>query len=279
MDKNKIKQILANKAEVIRLKKATAKQFIIGLSGSGSTNLTTKNEDTEDVIKRQIVGNTYLWLDNHDDVHVPGVFTKTIKENQNTIVHLHDHIHEITAKVGEITNVEEKQIAWKDLGIDIEGNTTSLVIESDIIKDYNPLVFNGYKRGTINQHSVGMQYVKMELAANYPDDEAAFKEWEKWYDKLGNKENADELGYFFVVYEAKLIEVSAVINGSNRLTPTLQNETPEKALMTEIKNKFGQFETLDQFCNLFKSLELKPLIDTSKGKPTNKARKYPFIKN
>jgi hypothetical protein len=37
---------------------------------------------------------------------------------------------------------------------------------------------------------------------------------------IANKSAADEKGYFWAVTEAKLIEISAVVIGSNRITPT-----------------------------------------------------------
>ena len=163
-------------------------------------------------------------MDSHDDVHSKGVFSKSIKERQNSIFHLHDHKFEITAKVGEPTKVYEKELLWSDFGIDKAGSTTALLMDSEIYKDYNDKIFNEYKSGRINQHSVGMQYVKIDLAVNDDEYEEEYKVWQDNIESVGNKELAEEKGYFWLVREAKLIEISAVLLGSNSLTPTLENK-------------------------------------------------------
>jgi hypothetical protein len=222
-----IKEIIAKKAELIALKKAEIKTVKGGVSALFSGNVTKgvfENSDTE--LKRTIVANTYNWLDSHQDVHAKGVFSKSIKERKD-IFHLHDHEFKLTAKVGEPIKVYEDVIKWSDLGINKQGETTALFMDSNILKDYNERIFNEYKNGKINQHSVGMQYVKIDLAVNDEDEEDEYKVWQDNIDSIGNKEEAEKLGYFWLIREAKLIEISAVLMGSNSLTPTI-NE-PEKS--------------------------------------------------
>ena len=69
----------------------------------------------------------------------------------------------------------------------------------------------------VDQHSVGMQYVKIDLAVNDEDYEEEYKLWQDNIDQIGNKEQAEQKGYFWLVREAKLIEISAVLLGSNEL--------------------------------------------------------------
>ena len=57
--------------------------------------------------------------------------------------------------------------------------------------------------------------------------------WDKYYSEVANKEIADEKGYFWAVTEAKVIEGSAVVKGSNQYTPTLEIEA-EKTEPTEV---------------------------------------------
>lgn len=189
-----------------------------------------KNNDTV-----KIVANTYNWLDSHGDVHQKNIFKKSINENKGKIWHLHDHLKQITAQVGRIQKIEEVEIEWKKLGVDLEGTTTSLLVESKLDKNLNPEIFNLYKSGEINQHSVSMNYTKIELAVNVDIDESSTEEekearklWEDVYPTLGNPEEADKKGYFWVVKEAKLTEVSCVLVGSNPLTPTLKEKKPSK---------------------------------------------------
>ena len=95
------------------------------------------------------------------------------------------------------------------------------MMESDIKKSYNELIFDEYKQGSINQHSVGMYYVKMDLAINDKSFEAENIVWNEYIGSIGNKQQAIDQGYFWAVKEAKLIEISAVLEGSNVLTPTI----------------------------------------------------------
>ena len=65
-----------------------------------------------------------------------------------------------------------------------------------------------YKQNKVKNHSVGMRYVKLDLAMNSESkwDEEEKKVWDKYYPIVANKEVADERGYFWVVTEAKIIE-------------------------------------------------------------------------
>lgn len=242
-----IADLVKNKAEHIALKKAEVKTVKGGLNAVIKNDAVIKgvfkNGDNE--LQRTIIGNTYLWMDSHDDVHAKGVFTKSVKERKNSIFHLHDHEYKLVAKVGEPIDVYEKDIAWKDLGVNKAGTTQALFLDSKIKRDYNSQIFNAYKNGQINQHSVGMQYVKIDLAVNDEEYEEEYKIWLDNIDSIGNKEQAEEKGYFWFVREAKLIEISAVLLGSNELTPTLQDKSEADADITsktepsnDTQNKF-----------------------------------------
>lgn len=248
-----IKEIVENKSELIQLKKAEIKTVKGGLSTvlpKGSQAIKGVFKDGDDSLQRTIIGNTYLWMDSHEDVHAKGCFAKTIKERSSSIFHLHDHEFKITSKVGEPQKVYEQSIKWNDLGVDKEGATEALFMDSEIIKDYNNQIFNEYKSGRINQHSVGMQYVKIDLAVNDDNYEDEFKVWQDNIDSIGNKEQAEEKGYFWLVREAKLIEISAVLLGSNELTPTI-NEPLKNTQKTKAGASTFNIE------NAIKSLTIK----------------------
>jgi len=221
-----------NKSDLLEMKKASIKTFVqtpsllvdetpFGIANKALT--TSSSSDTEDVIKRTIIGNTYNWMDSHEDVHVGNTFGKSIGERVGKIWHLHDHEQKLTAKVGTPTKVYEKAVKWSDLGINKAGTTIALMMDSNIEKSKNPTIFGEYKDGNIDQHSVGMYYVKIDLAMNSdnPDHAEAKKTYDQYIDLIGNKEEAEKKGYFYAVKEAKLIEISAVLEGSNVLTPTL----------------------------------------------------------
>lgn len=239
--KDFIKNLVANKAELINLKKATQK-FTNGLNTVLQAESVAKGlySNKEDKLERTIVGNTYLFMDSHDDVHAKGVFTKSIKERQDKIFHLHDHEFKITSKVGEPLKVYEQSISWKDLGINANGTTEALFMDTEIIKEYNAQIYNEYKANKINQHSVGMQYVKIDLAVNDADYKEEYKLWNDTIDSIGNKDYAESKGYFWLVREAKLIEISAVLLGSNELTPTLGETKIEPSQDTQKQQEAEQ---------------------------------------
>lgn len=228
-DKKKmIDYLVKNKAEIMALKKMATKEFVgnneLKVDESKFTlKASTNSEDTSESITRKIIGNTYYYMDSHDDVHVDGIFSKTIKENQGRIFHLHDHIHQITAKVGDVKLIEEVSLPWAYFGINKQGNTTALVMTSEIRKEYNATVFKAYLQNEIQQHSVGQIYVKMELAVNDPEYKQEYSEWEKYFPMIGNPELAEQKGFFWVQKESKLKEISGLLfDGSNSLTPTME---------------------------------------------------------
>jgi len=180
------------------------------------------DEEQDNIVK--VIANTYYWLDSHGDVHVKGCFTKSIKENQGKIFHFDNHEHSFNSKVGNVKSVKEVNVNWTDLGVQKDGKTICIIGETELVEDYNCQVYDAYKNNEINQHSVGMQYVNLQIAVKNPQEVEAYKLWNEIYPLLGNPETADKLGYFWVVKEAKLKEYSCVLwQGSNSLTPTVKN--------------------------------------------------------
>ena len=91
--------------------------------------------------------------------------------------------------------------------------------------------------------------MKLSLAINDPDAKEEFAEWEKHFPNVINQEVAEKRGFFWPVQEIKLIENSAVLFGSNIITPTLETgiktdsskDTPKKQSPAGIdKEKFGK---------------------------------------
>jgi hypothetical protein len=201
-----------------------------------------ENNEEAGTLKRTIIANTYFWLDSHDDVHLPGIFARSIDHKGLRIPHLHDHIFQLDAKVGKALEISEKDLSWRELGQGKTGLTQGLVLVSEIRKSYNEKIFNEYLNDEVNQHSVSMRYISLSLAVNNEEDfPEPFKVWQEVYPNLGNKAKADENGFFFAVKEAELSEISAVLAGSNELTPTLKEEIvieKEKATMNELMKKY-----------------------------------------
>ncbi len=221
-----------NQEDLIYQKKCATKEedSVVGYVGA-TTNKPQVTKGAVDkgdtVCKVRAIINTTNWMDSHKDVHVAGIWNRSIKNNKS-IKHLQEHqmqFDKIISDKGDL-NVFVKEYDWKDLGHDYEGKTQALVFDSDIKADRNPYMFKQYKDGNVDNHSVGMRYVNIKLAIN--SDEESDKEqkavWDSIYPDLANKEEADKHGYFWAVYEAKVMEGSAVVVGSNVMTPTQSRE-------------------------------------------------------
>ncbi len=228
--KELVEYLVTNKKEILELKKHSFKKSnptafnSFGQKTVKALNSHFSDDPTSGNIKRTIVLNTYNWFDSHYDVHLNGVFSKSISERKEKIWHLHDHEHKISAKVGIPFDIYEKSIDWADLGVNALGSTSALFMDSEIKEKYNPMIFDQYLHNKVDQHSVGMYYVKMELGINDSEQKEEFATWNKYFDLIGNKEEAEKVGFAWFIKEAKLIEGSAVLQGSNELTPTAINE-------------------------------------------------------
>lgn len=154
-------------------------------------------------------------------------------------MHIQEHkSHEFSSIIasGDDLKAFTKTMTWKSLGYDVEGSTQALVFDSTVKRERNPYMFNQYSKGYVNNHSVGMRYVKIFMAIDddrYEEEKAV---WDKYYPEITNKEEADASGVFWAVTEAKAVEGSAVPMGSNPITPTQSiktepsQDTPPKAV-------------------------------------------------
>jgi hypothetical protein len=67
-----------------------------------------KIDDNSILVK--VVANTANWMDEQNDVLLPGSAKKSIKERKNRIPHLIDHDYSVASKVGEVQNIYEEII-------------------------------------------------------------------------------------------------------------------------------------------------------------------------
>lgn len=179
-----------------------------------------------DRLKLELVINTTNLMDSHRDVHFRGIWSKSLKEQRNLML-LQEHQMKFDSIISDQVKASAKIIGWDDLGYEYEGKTQALIFKTEISKDRNPFMFEQYAKGYVRNHSVGMRYVKIDLATNderYPEEVSV---WNKYFDKIVNKEMAEEIGYFWAVTEAKIVEGSAVPMGSNHATPTLTIEAKQ----------------------------------------------------
>jgi len=170
-------------------------------------------------IKVRSIINTTKLFDSHSDVHFDQLWNKSIKETRDNFL-VKEHNFSFDGIISDNVKVFTKQMTWHELGYNYEGSTQALIYESIIDKNESPDMFEKYRTGKVKQHSVGMRYVKIDLAVNDDRYEKEFGVWEKYFEEIANKEEVLDNGYFWGVFEAKNIEGSAVVRGSNRVTPT-----------------------------------------------------------
>jgi len=236
-----IKQILANKELLLAKKTSAIKHGDVIFASYGDVNnkLEIQKQDGADSfqvgqLKLSLCINTSNVIDSHMDCHIPGLWKKSLSETK--MLHLlQEHEMEFEYVIADSINNEfvasTKQIAWSKFGVPYEGSTQALIFDVTIDSKRNPFMFEQYKNGYVLNHSVGMRYVKIFLCVdtNEPSYSSEKANWDKYYPQVVNKEVADTCGYFWAVTEAKVIEGSAVVKGSNSITPVMS--------ITELTNK------------------------------------------
>ena len=223
------KALKDNREKLIELKKAAVKNSS-GLSfnhfehnGSELKALSMEDGYIYPVI------NTTKYMDSHNDVHIDGIWNKSVKEQQGKIFYIADHNLSLPTVIAFPKDVEMmlETMPFSELGSNLNGNTQALIFKvskdaiqmkeaSRVIEDKIPI-----------EHSVRMQYVTLFLAVNSVED--GYKEekanWDTYFPMIANKEVAEGRGYFWAVTEAKIYkEGSMVLAGSNDITPLLQKD-------------------------------------------------------
>lgn len=183
-----------------------------------------EGEEPEDegMIKAKLVINTTNVIDSHMDCHMKGIWKKSLNEKKQFYL-CQEHSLTFKGIITDKVKAYTKSIAWSKLGAPYEGNTEALMFDAEIDSDRNEYMYEQYAKGRVMNHSVGMRYVKVFMCVNsdskyYAEEKA---NWDKYYPEVVNKEVADQMGYFWAVTEAKVIEGSAVVMGSNTWTPTM----------------------------------------------------------
>lgn len=226
------KALRENKTTLIAQKKMITKEadsivhFVYVDNGKGETvKAGTIDVANVNQIKADLVINTTNLLDSHSDVHIKGLWNKSAKEQKNLLL-LQEHKMTFSNIISDNVDVSVKELKWSDLGYNFKGTTEALKFNTIIDKQRNPFMFEQYSKGYVKEHSVGMRYVKMELALNSDSkfDTEEKEIWDKYLEQIANKEQAEEQGYFWAILEAKIVEGSAVVKGSNFATPTISVE-------------------------------------------------------
>ena len=249
---------LSKNKELLIAEKKHAKKFSDELpvyvsnpekKGTATKNILTGNND----LLVEVIMNTTNVFDSHGDVHLNGLWEKTIKETKK---HFHVQEHKIRFENiiadGDDVSVFTKNDTFANLGFQMEGETQALIFKSIIKSTRNPFMYSQYIDGYVEGHSVGMVYVKYSLAINdtdYPDE---YNEYQKYYPQIANKSELDKVGWFWAIKEARLVEGSAVVMPSNIFTRTQsiqEIEPQQKSTLFEPQKSTQKFESIFEIIN------------------------------
>lgn len=247
------KALKEQKDELIGLKKASI------INSDGLKSETTKLDGMaakvvhlDDNFSYHVI-NTTKYMDSHSDVHIDGIWNKSLSDKQGKIYFVADHdlsIKSVIAYPKDVT-MYVQDLPWRLLGKDFDGNTQALMFKVD----KNKIVLDAAKQIIENkidiEHSIRMQYVNIELAIDEIGED--YEEEKMLFDavisSIANKAQAIEQGYFWVVTEAKISqEGSMVLRGSNDATPILtsENKTQSNPDQTEEETK-ENIKTFNRF--------------------------------
>lgn len=246
------KHLKDNKDALIAEKKFKVKQadsISYGVPLSDKSGNTIKSDVTDmsadiETIKATVVINTTNILDSHDDVHIPNIWNKSLKELKRVYL-LQEHKMQFDKIITDKIKASVKNVSFASLGYpELKGNTQALIFECEIDSDRNEYMFEQYLKGYVQNHSIGMQYVQLFLCIN--SEEKYYREekdnWDKYISQVANSERAIENGYFWAVTEAKIIEGSAVPIGSNYATPTISVNTTQNIEAVDNTSKTEPFK-------------------------------------
>jgi phage head maturation protease len=238
-----------------------ATHFGVKICEGTSTIINQKEIDLEERTIKAI-GNTYFLIDSDQDMLVSGCSKKSINDRgpqsnaTAKIKHQSDHVLNTKNVVGRMSVIDERVIDGKEV----------LYFESFIPatrKGDDDLV--NYQEGLYDNHSIGFRYKQIELAVREGGSEMESKNWAEFYPKAINPEKADEFGFFYVVKEIELFEISVVSYGANSLTPYLGSKSIEE----NVKLKTEIIERLDSLNAQLKS--------TAESKETRKDIDLEFL--
>lgn len=232
------KALKANVADIISIKcKALQKSFEKGLGVNAKSIDVTKLGTTSKGILTDdnyyyIAVNTTKILDSHSDLHIDGIWNKTVNEQQGKNYLVTDHKMELANVVAKKENIEMllAEIPFSSIGKSYAGNTQALIYK--VAKEHiiNPLAKEWLESGSDIEASVRMQYVNIKLAldSDAKEDVKEKENFDNHINTIANKDDFESIDYFWVVTEAKNIgESSLVLRGSNGATGVLDNKNIE----------------------------------------------------
>lgn len=226
----------ANKDKIVGLKKAAIKESDPVCFYPRESKETvkaiepTKVVNTGDYIYPVI--NTTMLMDSHGDVHLNGIWDRSVNDQQGKVHYIINHDLKIGSVISYPNEVEAyvQTMNWSDLGKDYPGQTQALIFKAKLTDKSNSDASKAIKDGAPLQNSVRMQYDEMDLAINSPDKgmEQEYATFHKYLPYIVNQQDCIKAGYYWAIKSAKIVkEGSAVLAGSNPVTPILYTDPAE----------------------------------------------------
>ncbi len=236
------KELKANENQIIAFKKSKIQKSCE--KGAGVIAKALDSSKLSDQIKGlkiddhhyYIAVNSTRILDHHDDLHLNGIWDITVPAQQGKNYLVADHMLELDKVIvkKEYVKMLIAMIPFSMIGKTYEGKTQVLIYKVAKNKVINKTAKDWLESGDDIEASVRMQYVTIELALNSDDeDDITYKKrYDKYIKIIANKDDFEEIFFFWAVSEAKNIhESSLVIFGSNAATGPITDskETKEAA--------------------------------------------------
>jgi hypothetical protein len=174
------------------------------------------------------------------------IWNKTVADNPYSY-HLKQHEAKFESVISNKAKSYNENMNFNQLGLNVDFKTVANINEFTLSRRKMEFMFDAYVNGDVKQHSIGMLYVNLDVAYYDEDSQKQMDFFNEMKSKAVNPEVADEYGYFWVVYEAKKREGSAVVFGSNSITPTLyvKNYEPSKDTQKNIEPEQSTHKGID----------------------------------
>jgi hypothetical protein len=229
----------ANKSMIIDKKKSKILKSCekgLGISLKSMKSLRVEENEKKfsmDDNYHYIVVNATKILDSHGDLHVDGIWNKTIKDKQGKNYLLSDHKMELDKVIAKKEDVEmlTAEIPFTMIGKSYEGTTQALIYKVAKDKIISPTAKEWLESESDIEASVRMRYINIKMAMNSgrAEDKEELEIYNKYFDMIANKEDYENISYFFVVTEAENVkESSLVLFGSNSATGAITNPKGKK---------------------------------------------------
>ncbi len=179
-----------------------------------------------------VISNTY-YMDSYKDVHITNSMNRTVEQQKGKVHYILNHQLQVGKIIAYPQHVEMllKDVAWRDLGKDYDGTTQALLFKTNL-QSYSPEdAVKAIEAELPVQGSISMRYfdIKMAIDSDAPEHKEEKIEYDLHINKIANKEDVLEDGFFFPVYELGIEkEGSMVVLGANDATEIEYNSGSSK---------------------------------------------------